>query len=234
MNDFIKYKQEPLVSIITTTYNRAPYLSQCINSVLNQSHKNIEYIILNDGSTDSTTELLNTFKDSRLKILNYEKNEGINLRLTHAFNIAKGEYVGVVDSDDFIERTCIEDCLANIGSAGMIYTQCSYFGDKYGIVPMCNYKYSKEALLSIFMTFHFRLFRTSLWSQIKTLSPTTNAWDYDLSLRLSEITNIIHIKKPLYNWRIHKGNIHKNKDQIRKDLKIIKNNAKLRRGLNLE
>ena len=222
----------PLVTIITPTYNRASFIKQTIESVLNQTYQNIEYLILDDNSTDNTKEIVSSFNDPRIKYIYNNSNQGNLVVSTKGMNLASGYYLGVVDSDDFLELTCIEECINNIGNAGMIYTQAQYTGDKEGVVPNCKYKYSKENLLRVFMTFHFRMFKTELWHQVKPLTNVWHAWDYDFSLRISEITNIAHIKKPLYNWRIHPGNLHKDLQNIRKDIEIIRETAKKRRQQN--
>src|SRR5271157_344680 len=88
----------PLVTIITPTYNRADYLAETIESVLSQGYPNLEYIILDDGSTDNTLEILERYKHK----LRYESH--LNMGETHTVNkglrMAKGEIIGVVNSDD--------------------------------------------------------------------------------------------------------------------------------------
>lgn len=222
---------EPLVTIFTPTYNREDFLPQCIESVLNQTYKNIEYIIVDDASTDNTPEVIRSYNDKRIRPFYSLTNVG-NLPIScMAMDKAKGLYMGVVDSDDFLEPTCIEDCVNNIGQAGMIYTKSQYAGDKSGIVPMCTYKYSYENLLRYFMTFHFRLYKTELWHKIKPLTNVYHCWDYDLSLRISEVAEIKQLNKVLYNWRIHDSNIHRDIPSMRKDMNLIKEVAKKRRGL---
>jgi glycosyltransferase involved in cell wall biosynthesis len=99
----------PEVSVIIPVYNREKYLKQCLNSVINQTLKNIEIICIDDGSTDQSLEILNEFakKDQRIKIIN-QKNQGVGLARNIGLKIARGEYVGFVDSDDWIDLNFYE------------------------------------------------------------------------------------------------------------------------------
>ena len=95
----------PKISIIIPVYNVEEYLPKCLDSVTNQTLKDIEIICINDGSTDNSLEILENYakKDSRIIVLNQETNQGQGVARNRGLDIAKGEYVGFVDSDDWIE-----------------------------------------------------------------------------------------------------------------------------------
>jgi glycosyltransferase involved in cell wall biosynthesis len=90
----------PLISVIMPAYNAAAYLTQAINSILSQTYSNFELIILNDGSTDQTEELIQSFSDTRIKYINNQRNLGIVATLNKGFTAAQGEYVARMDADD--------------------------------------------------------------------------------------------------------------------------------------
>lgn len=92
----------PLVSVITPVYNGEKYLEESIKSILKQTYKNIEFIIVNDGSTDRTSMILNEYgiRDSRIKIINNVKNMGIIYSLNEAINNSQGKYIARMDADD--------------------------------------------------------------------------------------------------------------------------------------
>ena len=97
-----------LVSVIIPAYNMEKYILKCVKSIINQTYKNIEIIIINDGSTDQTEEVINILmrEDERIKLIN-QKNEGsIEARKT-GLKKATGKYVLFVDGDDWIEEECI-------------------------------------------------------------------------------------------------------------------------------
>ncbi len=99
----------PKVSVIIPVYNRKKYLKRCLDSVINQTLKNIEIICIDDGSTDQSLEILNEYrkKDGRIIIIN-QKNQGAGLARNSGLKIAKGEYIGFVDSDDWIDLNFYE------------------------------------------------------------------------------------------------------------------------------
>lgn len=103
------------VSIITPIFNGEKYIERCINSLINQTYKNIEIIIVNDGSIDNTKEILNKYKDfdSRIKIVN-QKNYGQLIARKNGINVSSGDYLMFVDIDDWIEPDTIEKLISYI------------------------------------------------------------------------------------------------------------------------
>ena len=90
----------PLVSVLMPTYNRAHYIREALSSVLMQSYKNFELIILDDGSTDDTEKVVIEFNDSRIKYVKDSVNRGIVYRRNESLKLAKGKYLAILDSDD--------------------------------------------------------------------------------------------------------------------------------------
>lgn len=96
--------KNPLISIISPTYNHEKYIGKCINSVLDQTFKNWEMIIIDDKSQDSTTKIINHFSDNRIILIEHENNYGLkNLSKTYneALKIANGDYIAILEGDDF-------------------------------------------------------------------------------------------------------------------------------------
>lgn len=101
-------EQMPKVSIIVPVYNVAPYLRQCMDSLVDQTYRNLEIICVNDGSTDASGEILAEYaaKDNRIKVI-FQKNAGLSAARNAGFSFATGDYVMYVDSDDWIDlETC--------------------------------------------------------------------------------------------------------------------------------
>ena len=92
-------KESVLISVVLPTYNRARCLSRSINSVLNQTFSNLELIIVDDGSTDNTRELVESFSDPRIRYI-YQENAGACAARNHGINEAFGTYIAFQDSDD--------------------------------------------------------------------------------------------------------------------------------------
>jgi glycosyltransferase involved in cell wall biosynthesis len=100
----------PLVSIIIPVHNTEQYLRQCLNSIINQTFKNFEAIIINDCSSDSSYKIIEEFKqkDSRITVINSKKNFGLGFCRNEGLKTAKGKYIVFVDSDDWVKLDYIE------------------------------------------------------------------------------------------------------------------------------
>lgn len=96
------------VSIIIPIYNAERYLERCIESVISQSYKNIEIILVNDGSVDSSNEICEyyKYKDRRIILLN-QKNQGVSVARNNALAICSGEFITFVDADDYVDKNAI-------------------------------------------------------------------------------------------------------------------------------
>lgn len=103
------------VSIIIPVYNTVPYLKRCLDSAINQTLKDIEIICVNDGSTDNSLEILQKYaqKDKRVKVINHTENKGVAAARNTALRAAKGEFVGFLDSDDFVDKKFYENLYKN-------------------------------------------------------------------------------------------------------------------------
>lgn len=104
---------DPLVSVIIPIYNTAKYLPACLNSIINQTHKNLEIILINDGSTDNSSKIIKEYtkKDKRIIVVN-QKNLGQSSARNTGLKKAKGDYISFVDSDDLISIHFVEKLLA--------------------------------------------------------------------------------------------------------------------------
>lgn len=126
MANELLYKQammnSPLVSIIVPVYNTEKYVSECLNSLIQQSYAHIEIIAVDDGSTDNSLKILNDIsaKDRRLKVFS-QRNQGVSAARNLALKKATGEYIMFVDADDWIDSSTIEECLQAIGDADVCF-----------------------------------------------------------------------------------------------------------------
>ena len=104
------------VSVIIPVYNVEDYLSQCLNSVINQTLKEIEIICINDCSTDNSLNILREFalKDTRIKIIDLKQNKGVSTARNVGLDLAKGEYIYLIDSDDWLDDNYLETMVKKI------------------------------------------------------------------------------------------------------------------------
>lgn len=202
----------PRVSIVIPVYNREQYVGIAIRSVLDQTYRDLELIVVDDGSTDGTLAIAKQFalEDDRVRVLSNETNRGAAYALKKGFAIAQGEYVGQVDSDDYLEAKAVELTAAVLDDdidCGLVYTNyvdIDENGRKLRPGKRCVIPYSKERILIDFMTFHFRLIRASIYRQVGGFNLRfNNIEDYELCLRLSEVTRVRKIERYLYQYRFH-------------------------------
>ena len=206
----------PTISIVITVYNRSHYLRNAIESVLNQTHHDFELVIWDDASTDNSLEIAQEYaqKDKRIRVIATKQNRGCSGAIKAAIEATTGDYIGWVDSDDMLAPTAIEETsliLNNHPQVGLVYTNHEIMdsqGKLRGNGPRCRIPYSKEGLLVDLMTFHFRLIRRSVYDAVGGVDDSFDyGEDYDLCLKLSEVTEVYHIAKSLYYYRRHSGNV---------------------------
>lgn len=117
----------PLISVIVPAYNIADYLPRCLDSILNQTYDNLEVIVISDGSTDKTNEIIKEYvkKDKRIVPV-FKENSGVSDTRNRGLDIAKGDYVGFVDGDDCIDNDMYEILMKNALEYNADISHCGY------------------------------------------------------------------------------------------------------------
>lgn len=138
----------PKVSVIVPVYNVEKFLNRCVESVLNQTYENFELILIDDGSPDKCGEMCDKFveKDNRVKCV-HQKNGGVSRARNAGLDIAKGEYICFVDSDDWIEPNLLEECIKYVelyGSDIVLFDWREGYGDN-----RCYMHYDKPYTVNI-------------------------------------------------------------------------------------
>jgi len=130
--------KHPEVSIIIPTYNREKTIARAVKSVLNQTFEDFELIIVDDGSTDKTEEIVLNFKDRRLKYIKQKENNGANFCRNRGIELSKGKYLAFQDSDAEWLPTKLGKQIKSIKSAksdvGVIYTSFLKINDFYNVI----------------------------------------------------------------------------------------------------
>lgn len=98
---------EELITVIINVYNGEKFIKKCLENIINQTYKNLEILVVNDGSTDNTLSICQEIKDNRIRIINQE-NKGLSLSRNVGIDNAKGEYLFFIDVDDWIDEDTIE------------------------------------------------------------------------------------------------------------------------------
>ena len=116
----------PDISIIVPIYNAEKYIAKCVDSLVNQTKKELEFILINDGSTDNTEEIIKTYKDKRIK---YYKNKNQGIGKTRNFGISKstGKYIMFLDSDDYLSKNACQKMYEKILESNSDLVVCDFY-----------------------------------------------------------------------------------------------------------
>ena len=192
----------PVVSVIIPTFNREDLLPRAISSVLGQSFKDFELIIVDDASTDNTKEIVSTYKDERIIYTRHESNRGQNAALNTGLSIAKGQYVSFLDSDDEWLLSFLSKLLFHMEDGGFDCVYCeAKWGDGRGIVKSfviegdIYQKALKQGYVSHMITILVKREAVTAVGGFDT--QFTVCQDDDLCLRLSKICKFGLIKEQL-------------------------------------
>lgn len=207
------------VSIITPTYNRAHLIGETIQSVLAQTSPNFEHIIVDDGSTDNTEEVIKSFNDERLKYFKYDKIGNISTLLNLAIQHSSGDYIAVLDSDDLWSSLKLETIMTIFNSDNSIQLvthDIQYFSDKnklqkkYSNYETDFYKNITEELLTFkFIAFSVFTFRKKLIETIGGFNEKFIVGDQNFFIRAAIDNKIYFHNECLAQIRIHNQNTHK-------------------------
>lgn len=227
------------VSVIIPCYNQGKYVSDAINSVLAQTYKDIEIVIVNDGSTDNSNEIIKTFADKYKNILFFDenKNKGVINARNMAIEAASGEFILPLDADDTIEPTYIEKAvkiLKENPNIGIVYCKARMFGIKNEYWDLKDF--DKSNILYDNCIFCSALFRKADFIKVGMYKDYMlyGCEDYDLWLSFIEQGfDVYRIDEILFNYRQYEEDSRsticsKNQDNIWKAL--IKNHIDLYLG----
>lgn len=111
-----------MISIIVPVYNSEKYIDRCLDSILNQTYKDLEIVLVNDGSNDQSLKILENYalRDTRIKVVNQE-NKGVAAARNTGLDNATGDYILYVDSDDWIENNMVERMVELSANADIVF-----------------------------------------------------------------------------------------------------------------
>lgn len=219
----------PKVSVIIPTYNYGRYLIEAVESVLNQTYKDFELIVVDDGSTDNTREVLKPYLH-RLRYM-YQENQGISAARNRGFQESTGEYIAYLDADDvwLPEKLAKQIPLLDEDPSLGFVCGATHEMDQDGKIFHLRNKprRSEDTFESLFrknfiptLTVVIRRSCLETVGGFDTSLPLSQ--DYDMWLRLAKRYKFVYWNIPLAKYRVHANNISKNQSQrLRSHLKII-------------
>jgi len=204
VHSYIGSGEEPLISVIIPTYNRAALLPRAVKSVLDQTHRNIEVIVVDDCSTDSTDEVVKSIVDERLKYVRLERNSGGSAARNKGVEIAQGEYIAFLDSDDEWLPQKLERQLAVFRAGpkdlGLVYCGLDWIGgidDGHQAWPRARGRVFRKQLFDdhILGTPTWLIRRSCLHDPRVGLfdEDMPSRQDYDMSLRIARVYRVDYV-----------------------------------------
>lgn len=235
-------RMDELISVIIPVYNVAEYLPQCLETVCGQTYKNLEIILVDDGSTDSSGRICDEWgqKDPRIRVI-HKENGGVSSARNEGLRVASGEFIGFVDSDDWVEPDMYEKLAVSIRENQADVAMCGYVDYPYGTMdlpvykgitayPPCDYEGT------VIHIYERNGYFTSIWNKLfqKSLifnngSPcffcTSIAVGEDelwLSYILSKLGKASFLPEALYHYRVRLGSVTKFEKVTEKQLSVLK------------
>jgi glycosyltransferase involved in cell wall biosynthesis len=204
-------KKSPLVSVVMAVYNGQTYLNEAIESILNQTFIDFEFIIINDGSSDNSLAIINSYTDKRVICIDNFDNMGLIYSLNKGIEIANGKYIARMDADDI---SCVNrlmeqvDFLENNESVGVL--GCNYIQFNENSETEYLAIQNQEEIMSN-MIFNASVIHPSLLirksvlvDQLIIFNPSyKHAEDYELWSRLIFLTQFSSVPKTLFKYRVH-------------------------------
>lgn len=227
-------KEEPLVSIITPLYNSEKYIEETIESLLNQTYKNWEMLIVDDCSKDNGVEIVNEYvlKDKRIKLFRNEKNEGVSFARNKALDLAQGKYIAFLDSDDLWKKEKLEKQISfmeknNIDLSYTGYEKINMDGSLRGEIKVPEKLDYKELLKNCLIGFLTAIYLKEKFKIYKFKK--TKAEDYIFWLEiLKQVDYAYGIQESLAYYRVSNNSRSSNKlDIVRFHWKIYREYEKL-------
>lgn len=227
--------QDPLVSVIVPSYNHAEYITNCIESIVNQTYQNTELIVIDDGSTDDSRSVLESLQSKYSFRLIFQANKGVAKTLTEAVQkYATGEYISVCASDDFYHPERIRtqvDFLEKHPELPACFTNTFYIAKDSGIliIPDCtadSKKFEKPDLFSdllqlkVILPVTF-LYRKNLLQEINYFSEKHYCEDFFVTLNITSRYQIGYLPLNLHYYRVQPNSAIKTRRIIDSQKEII-------------
>ena len=241
-----------MISIVMACYNQGNFIKDAINSILSQTYKEWEIIIVEDGSTDDSLKTIFKFVKEisvgkKITITSHKQNEGYGSSLKDGISVCDGDLIAIVDSDDAlfdndVLKTCVNTHISNLDVS---LTYSNYYECDKKLNPVKLYKTKQIPEGKTFLdggirVSHLKVFKRYSYLLTEGINPVLRqSVDKDLILKMEEVGKLLFIDKPLYKYRKHSSNISLTIDKkdkeyqeyVSKMRKQIYNDAKKRRGI---
>jgi glycosyltransferase involved in cell wall biosynthesis len=217
-----------LISVYITNHNYDKYLKQSIESVLDQTFQDFELLIIDDGSTDNSKEIIEQYREHPKVSVIYQNNKGLNITNNIAMRASKGKYLMRLDADDFLEKEALEkmsQALESDNELGLVFPDY-YYVDAEGNRTGLEQRHNFEKEVSLYdQPAHgaCTMIRLQFLKELGGYNESFTCQDgYDLWIKFITHHKVSNINIPLFSYRRHGQNLTTNEDKILKTRKQIK------------
>ena len=218
-----------LISVIIPTYNRAHLIKRSIDSVLNQTYKNLELIIVDDGSTDNTKEIIDSIKDERIVYVKQE-NQGASAARNKGIDLAKGKYIAFQDSDDVWHSDKLEKQINALkqNNADVVFCKMFVFGNLKKRVFPKHFKngFLKKDELPFGISTQNIFGKTDIFKNNFFDTIMQPIEDFELTLRIQQIYSIYCLDEALVDYHNQSDSISNNSEKVLEALENVLNKDK--------
>lgn len=223
----------PLVSVVMPVYNAEKYVASAITSILQQTYTYFEFIIIDDGSTDNTLTIVNSFKDKRIKVFKNQLNSGVVATLNRGLDLAQGKYIARIDADDIALPNRLQkqvDFLNNNEYYGIVGTRIKHMiGDDNtptnaeSVIAFDDHHIRFRALFYTPFMHPTVMVRAFLIKKLKYDANFEIAEDYNLWFEILKLTKGKNLNEVLLYYRIHpnKTGLKRKEQQLHSLAKLI-------------
>ena len=211
-----------LISVIIPVFNSRNSMKQCLESVVNQTYRDLEIIVIDDGSTDGSDQIIDEYNKLDSRIINYkQKHSGPSCARNYGLSLAHGDFVGFVDSDDWVDNDMYEMLLSALKTYNVDVSICGYNTYKNGIVSRrhCSDSYHiMDTTILLKEFFSWNLIGAAVWSKLYKRCIFDNLQFEDYSYKedaaimyriLAKCNSGIHIGCPKYNYIIQDTSVYR-------------------------
>lgn len=203
----------PLVTVLMPLYNTEKYIGEAVESILNQTYTNFEFIIIDDASTDNSVAIVQSYQDSRIQLIVKPQNTGLTVSLNMGLKLAKGKYIARMDSDDISVLNRLATQVAFMEANADVAVCGSWFQyiNKETIIQHPEHHYEiKVALLSYCAIGHPTVMLRNEFLQQHQLTYNTEmepAEDYALWAKISCLGKLANLPDVLLQYRVHENQV---------------------------
>ena len=229
----------PLITVYITNYNYGDYIQECVESILLQTFQDFEIIIIDDGSTDNSKEIIEKFASFEKISIVYQQNKGLNVTNNIALRLSKGKYIMRLDADDYVVPNMLElmvDQLEQDKELGLVFPDY-FLVNKAGEITdeVRRYNFDEEVtLLDLPAHGACTMIRSEFLKQLGGYDENYKCQDgYELWIKFTARYKISNLNTPLFYYRQHGSNLTSNELRILNTRKEIKKNFVAKEKLNI-